>query len=84
MDAMALSAGIYVFFFVSAATVMDRRLGWIGVALAPLGVLCFLDTSHALEWLGAYALLGGCALSWVWRRDARLARAREATLHPQH
>lgn len=78
LHAIALSSGVYVFFFVSTSIVVDRRLGWLTLALAPFALLAFLDVAHVLEWQGAYVLVGGLALSLTWRRDAQLARAREA------
>ncbi|MCB9661627.1 MAG: protein kinase [Polyangiales bacterium] len=78
MHAVALSSSVYVFFFIATATVIDRRLAFVAPLLAPAAMLPFVDVAHVFEWQGAYVLLGGNALSLIWRRDARLARAGQA------
>jgi hypothetical protein len=75
--ALTLSSGVYVFFFVAMTMVMERRLAWVTAALLPVAFLPFWDPAHTLEWQGAYVLVGGTALSLLWRRDAKLAAARE-------
>jgi hypothetical protein len=74
---LALSSCVYVFFFVATTMAMERRIAWVTLALVPVAGLASLDPTYALEWQGVYVLVGGNALSLLWRRDARLAAARE-------
>lgn len=76
--AVALSSGVYMFFFVAITIAMERRLAWMTIVLAALVIGSIFDLPHTFEWQGAAAFLAGTALSWIWRRDARVAAEREA------
>ena len=82
-QSLTLSSGVYVFFFVAMTMVMERRLTWVTVALLPVAFMSVVDTTHVLEWQGFYVLVGGAALSALWRRDARKAAAREEAISKQ-
>lgn len=77
LHALMLSSGVYVFFFVAMTMVMERRLAWVTLALLPVAFGSFLDPDHVLAWQGGYVLVGGTALALIWRRDGKLAAARE-------
>ncbi len=76
LHTVALSSSVYVFFFIATATVIDRRLAWVALALSPLALVPYLDVQHVFEWQGVYVAVSAVALSLTWRRDARMARER--------
>ena len=68
-EAMASSTVLYLFFVMAQAAHLDRRLGWVGIALAPVIIAAGLWPAYGFEWAGVAGLVCGWVPWMIWRRD---------------